>query len=130
MSMGEIAVRNCSAHGRYTFDMFSGKDICPECNNERMNKSMKNELQKAIEQIGYEAVRKAIPVGAKMGNCDLHGMYMMAPDATALCCPSCPNLPDPNGVTATDVEHYINIKDALDPSSGDNPGQVINPVGR
>jgi len=45
MSMGEIAVRNCSTHGRYTFDMFNGKDICPKCNKERTNKNMKIEKE-------------------------------------------------------------------------------------
>lgn len=83
---------------------------------------VRNNIQKAIDQVGYEAVMKSMG-GIQLGNCTMHGQYAMVSDGT---CPICPN---PNGTTPTEVEHYINIKDMVDPASGANPGQVINPTG-
>lgn len=85
---------------------------------------MKTELQKAVDQIGMDAVRKAIPVGTKIGICDIHGAYMVH-SASEMCCPICPNTPPANGTTATEVSHYIDMQ----PVQGTNPGQKINPYG-
>ena len=77
---------------------------------------MKTALQKAMDQIGEEAVIKAIPAGAKLGRCDVHGAYLVMGEA---CCPICP---DPNGMDATQVEHYINLREAVG-IDGTNPQQ-------
>jgi hypothetical protein len=79
-------------------------------------------LQEAIDQIGLDAVRKSL-AGIPLGFCDLHGHYLIV-NAEQPRCPLCPN---PEGVTATQVEHYIN----LDPAHqlGTNPQQKVNPLG-
>lgn len=83
---------------------------------------MKNNIQTAIDQVGIEAVSKSIGAVA-LGNCDLHGMYAVVGDTG---CPLCPNA---NGTTASEVEHFLDIKALYDPTSGHNPGQVANPTG-
>lgn len=83
---------------------------------------MKNYIQSTIEQVGLDAVVKSIGHG-HLGNCDLHGMYIVSGDSG---CPLCPSM---NGSTASEVEHYINVKQLVDPASGHNPGQVVNPTG-
>jgi hypothetical protein len=93
-----------------------------------VNTMDKNGLQKAIDQIGKDAVIKAIPMGSRIGMCDLHGAYMVH-SSSELCCPICPATPPANGETPTEVEHYIDLKNLLDPASGTNPGQKINPYG-
>lgn len=85
---------------------------------------MKNELQKAIDQIGQDAVSKAIPVGTRIGLCDLHGAYMVNM-ASEMICPICPPVPKANGTDATEVEHYID----MEPVQGTNPQQKLNPYG-
>lgn len=87
-----------------------------------------NGLQKAIDQVGIDAVSKAIPAGSRIGMCDIHGAYMVH-SASELVCPICPVLPDANGETATDIEHYIDIQDAMTGLGGTNPGQKVNPYG-
>lgn len=83
-----------------------------------------NQLQKIINQVGYEAVAKSIThAGMSIGFCDLHGHYNFTSSAS---CPTCPN---PNGTDATEVEHYIDIKEAISPTAGTNPGQKANPTG-
>lgn len=88
----------------------------------------KSGLQKAIDQIGEDAVRKSIPLGAKIGMCDLHGAYMVN-IGSEMVCPICPTVPEPNGTNATDIDHYIDVKEFVDPTSGINPGQKLNPLG-
>jgi len=87
---------------------------------------MKSELQKSIDQIGYDAVSKAIPLGAKIGMCTMHGAYMVHSEAE-MCCPICPATPPANGTTATAVEHFININPMQE--LGTNPQQKVNPYG-
>lgn len=82
---------------------------------------MKNNIQNAIDQLGIETVSKSLGHTA-LGNCDLHGMYAIVGEPT---CPLCPNA---NGTTASEVEHFLDIKQAFDPTSGHNPGQVANPT--
>jgi hypothetical protein len=79
---------------------------------------MKNNIQKAIDQIGEYAVSKAIGA-AVLHRCEIHGMYACPTGQE----PSCPLCPDPNGTDATQVEHYIDMKNFLDPTSGTNPQQ-------
>ena len=127
MSMGDIAVRNCKTHGRYTFDtsVDGVNKPCPKCKDIKKGMdNMKNQLQKAIDQIGKDAVSKAIPVGSRIGICDLHGAYMVN-QASEMVCPICPSLPNANGTDATQVEHYIDMT----PVQGTNPQQRINPMG-
>lgn len=129
--MGEIAVSNCAKHGRFTYDMFNGTKedrICPKCRGIRKSieeeYKMKNGLQKAIDQVGMDAVQKSIThSGMTLGFCDLHGHYLFSNPAT---CPLCPN---PNGASASDIEHVIDIKEAISPTAGTNPGQKLNPTG-
>lgn len=81
-------------------------------------------LQKAISQIGIDAVQKSlIPLGARIGRCDMHGSYLIMPGAEPSC-PLCPPTPPANGETASDVELYID----MDPihNLGTNPQQKIN----
>ena len=91
---------------------------------ERVTK-MKNGLQKAIEQIGEASVLKSIPTGARICRCDLHGHYMVMADITQPMCPLCPATPPNNGTTATEVEHYIDIREAIG-NDGINPQQGTN----
>lgn len=81
---------------------------------------MKNNIQNAIDQVGMDAVSKSIGAVA-LHNCDVHGMYLANEDG----CPLCPKA---NGTSATEVEHYIDIKELVDPTSGINPGQKANPT--
>lgn len=78
-------------------------------------------LQKAIDQIGIEAVRKSMGDIA-MGYCDIHGHYTYDQSAGKPDCKICP--PNPaNGTSATDVEIYIDI-DPLQ-NLGTNPQQKV-----
>lgn len=149
MSMGEIATRTCPTHGKYTYDMFNGSKedtVCPKCKEVKksMNYELQNSyhmlqegtigeptaLQKAVDQIGIDAVMKSLGPSVALGFCDMHGHYTMpqrtmdTPEGKAppISCPSCP--PNPaNGTSATDVELYIDI----DPSQnlGTNPQQKV-----
>jgi hypothetical protein len=87
-------------------------------------------LQKAIYQIGKEAVMKSLGPGVALGYCDIHGHYAMpqhtmdTPDGKAppIGCSICP--PNPaNGTSASDMELIID----LDPMKnlGTNPQQKI-----
>lgn len=79
----------------------------------------KNALQKACDQVGKDAVEKSLGIALK--NCDVHGAYI------GDTCPLCPKLPDANGTTATEVEHFINVNPSQ--QLGTNPGQKLNPYG-
>lgn len=86
---------------------------------ERVSKMQdKNNLQKAIDQVGLEAVVRYLPKGMSLHNCTMHGKYLAhyTTPADKLTCPLC-NFPtqDGNGTTATEVEHYIDIRDAVAP---------------
>ena len=79
----------------------------------------KTNLQKTIEQIGYNAVSKSIThAGMAIGFCDVHGHYAFTASNT---CPLCPK---PNGDTATDIEHYINLRESVG-IDGTNPQQKL-----
>lgn len=83
-----------------------------------INKS-KNGMQNVMDQIGYDAVAKSIThAGMSIGFCDVHGHYGFTTDKS---CPACPSA---NGVTATDVEHYINVREVVG-IDGTNPQQKL-----
>jgi hypothetical protein len=124
MSMGDIMVMKCKTHGEYTADMPTEGFNKPCPKGSSINKggvNMKTELQKAIDQIGEEAVSKSIPKGASIGRCQLHGSYLMMADSQGSC-PICPAMPDANGTDASDVEHYINVREIVG-MDGANPQQ-------
>lgn len=86
----------------------------------------KNGLQKSIDQIGEFNTLRYLPKGMKICNCDVHGSYLAHYKTENPTCPLCP-LQDPsaNGTNATEMEHYIDIKDVVqgicpkDSTSGD-----------
>jgi hypothetical protein len=77
----------------------------------------KNGLQKSIDQIGLEGVVKYLPKGMKLHPCDLHGHFLSHYSDTNPTCPLCiSHSPVAEGVTATEVEHYIDIRDMIAPA--------------
>jgi hypothetical protein len=91
-----------------------------------INKENKTVLQSVIEQIGDSIINKSIPMGARIGRCQLHGAYLIL-GGNEPNCPICPSLPSANGTDATEVEHYIDINQSINPQH--NPGQLTNPYG-
>ena len=86
-------------------------------------------LQKAIDQIGKEAVMKSLGPNVALGYCDVHGHYPLplmeggpGVEVAHVGCTICP--PNPaNGTSATDMELIID----LDPlqNLGTNPQQKV-----
>lgn len=79
---------------------------------------LKNNLQKAIEQVGLEAIMKPYTPQFDLANCEMHGHYATPKGDTSTLCPICSMADTPhsagNGVTATEVEHYLDIKDVVE----------------
>lgn len=72
----------------------------------------KNALQKAIDGIGEDCVRRYLPKGMKMCNCDMHGKYLAHYTVDNPVCPICAiHTGNGDGTTATQVEHYIDLRD-------------------
>ena len=73
---------------------------------------MKTELQKSIDQIGIDTVVRCLR-GANIHYCEMHGHYATAKDSEPTCpvCALTVGNGTGNGTTATEVEHYIDIKD-------------------
>lgn len=104
-------------------------------NNRMLNKGHTGEssgIQKAIDQLGIEAVLKSIAPSAGLGFCDVHGHYMLpartvhlgtdkgAIETEVAGCKLCPpNLA--NGTSATEVELVIDLDP--DKNLGTNPQQ-------
>lgn len=93
--------------------------------------NQKNNLQKAIDQVGLEAVMKPYTPQFDLANCEMHGHYAVPKGDTSMLCPIC-SMPDTphsagNGETATEVEHYIDIKDAIHSAMGVSPKLLDNP---
>ena len=76
----------------------------------------KNELQKAVDQLGKDTVEKSI--GVPVSCCDVHGCYVGD---------TCPLCPKANGTGANDVEHFIDMNPMQ--QLGTNPQQKLNPFG-
>ena len=79
-----------------------------------------NHLQKAIDQLGMEAVQKSLgPIA--IGRCSIHGAYaynIVKAGMSAAPCPICPSIPSTpsgmgNGDTASDVQLYIDVTNTL-----------------
>lgn len=76
----------------------------------------KNEIQKAIDQIGMVGVVRYLPKGMKLHNCEMHGMYLNHYSAKEPNCPICASSTSGcggNGTTATEIEHLIDLKDKV-----------------
>lgn len=88
---------------------------------EKVGKSMtttneKNAIQKSIDQIGLEATVRYLPKGMKLYPCDIHGHYLAHYTDRMALCPLCiEHNPEAEGTTATQVEHFIDIRDAIAP---------------
>lgn len=89
----------------------------------RGNSQMKSTLQKAIEEIGLDAVQKSLGHSLALAYCDVHGHYAHTHAEQ----PNCPTCPPANGTTATEVEHYISVNPLQ--ALGTNPQQKTNPMG-
>lgn len=88
---------------------------------ERVNKSM-NDLQKSIDQIGMEGVVKYLPKGMSLHPCDLHGHFLTHYTDKQPTCPLCIKQdPSANGTNATEVEHWIDLKDTVQATTGFRP---------
>jgi hypothetical protein len=85
---------------------------------ERVNKSMDtNHIQKAIDQIGMDIVTRYLPKGMKLYPCDIHGYFLAHYTEDKPTCPLCiKHDPVAEGTTATQVEHWIDIKNGIDPT--------------
>lgn len=89
---------------------------------ERVSKSMDmTNLQKSIEQIGMEAVQRYLPKGAKLHPCDMHGHFLAHYKDSSPTCPLCITTGTGEGTTATTIEHWINIKDNVQATTGYRP---------
>lgn len=81
-----------------------------------------NEIQKAMDQIGYDAVVGVVRPHGNMRYCDMHGYYLATEvvegvdhPANEDVCPLCiSHNPEAEGTTATDMELYIDLKDAIE----------------
>ena len=84
-----------------------------------------NGLQKAVDQIGIVCIReKYEPKGFKVCNCEVHGYYLAPAGEENPQCPRCQEVvevPGGNGTTATEVEHYINVRDMVVPPTNPHP---------
>jgi hypothetical protein len=77
---------------------------------------LRNEIQKSIDQIGQETVARYLPRGMKLHPCDIHGYFLSHYKDSNPTCPLCiSHDATADGTTATQVEHYINLRDVLAP---------------
>lgn len=84
-----------------------------------MEKIMKNNIQKAVDQIGELTVLRYLPKGMKLHDCPMHGKFLAHYKDENPLCPLC-NMDSGsgNGTTATDMQHYIEIRDAVQQGTG------------
>lgn len=93
-----------------------------------------NNLQKAIDQIGEINVLKYLPKGMKLHGCDIHGKFLAHYKENNPLCPLCSmsaNAGEANGTTASQVELFINLTDAVKQSipgvpSGNTSGEGVH----
>lgn len=76
-------------------------------------------LQKAIDQIGQEVILERYqPKGMKLHFCQIHGAFLSHYSDKNPECTTCREMMasnEGNGTTATQVEHFINIRDMIAP---------------
>jgi len=74
-------------------------------------------LSKACAQIGPMAVQKYLPKGMALHPCDIHGHFLSHYSNDNPLCPLCiSHNPAAEGTSASDVELYINLRDANGPA--------------
>lgn len=94
-------------------------------NNEELAKGYTgeaNEIQKSIDQIGYDPVEQAIKANGRLAFCDMHGYYLtqseqLNEDGTPVLevCPLCiTHDPKAEGTPASEVELFIDLRDQLE----------------
>jgi hypothetical protein len=88
----------------------------------------KHPLEDVIKSIGADGVSKYLPKGMKLHYCDLHGHYLSHYSGEGLCSLCVNPNPEANGTSASEIEHYINIREMVG-MDGTNPGQKANPYG-
>jgi hypothetical protein len=77
---------------------------------------MKNGIQKSIDQLGQATVERYLPKGMKLYPCDIHGHFLEHYSNKEPVCPLCiSHNPKAEGTPATQVEHFINIRDMVAP---------------
>ena len=74
-------------------------------------------LQKAVDQIGAMGINERYaPKGMKLFNCEIHGAYLGHYTDPNPLCPLChAATAGGNGTTATQVEHFIDVRDMVAP---------------
>ena len=74
-------------------------------------------LQKAVDQIGVMGINdRYAPRGMKVYFCEIHGAYLSPIGEQNPTCPLCQAATtNGNGTTATQVEHFINVRDMVAP---------------
>jgi hypothetical protein len=88
----------------------------------------KHPINDVIKSIGMDGTLQYLPKGMKLHPCDVHGMFLAHyKDSNPLCSLCTARDPRSEGITASEVEHYIDV----DPSQalGTNPQQKANPFG-
>ncbi len=89
---------------------------------ERVSKAMDTTgLQKSIDQIGIDAVTRYLPKGAKLHSCPLHGHFLAHYKDVDPTCAMCTSTGAGEGTTATQMEHWIDMKDEVQHTVGFRP---------
>jgi len=79
-------------------------------------------LQKSIDQIGLAAVQRYLPKGLKIHPCDIHGSFLSHYSDTNPICSLCvSHNPAAEGTTASSIEHWIDLKDHVQATTGYRP---------
>ncbi len=89
---------------------------------------MADHINELVKSIGIGTVERYLPRGMKLGYCDMHGHYLKHYTSDGICPQCIGHDPKSDGTTASDMEHYIEIRQALG-MDGINPQQKNNPYG-
>ena len=96
------------------------KQLGMEVKKSFISENDKSGLQKAIDQIGITPIaEKYYPKGMRVLQCQIHGAYMAHYTDPNPVCPTCmtiTNCSEGNGTTATEMEHYIDLRDMCSPT--------------
>ena len=80
---------------------------------------MKSNLHKALSEVVGQIGERYLPRGMKLYDCHIHGLFLAhyTTPADKVICPICA-IPtqNGNGTTATQIEHYIDLKHGIDPT--------------